>query len=195
VGGVITGSSMSVSGAVTGASLTTAGVLTVNSGAAATAIVNGAGNAVGNIGATATRFNTVFALASSAQYADLAEKYTADADYPVGTVLIVGGSEEVTQSTESHSTAIAGTVSENPATVMNSELTSQHVAVVALVGRVPCRVIGNIRKGDLLTSSDTPGVAIAMDTENYRPGCVLGKALQPYDNKQEGIIEILVGRL
>lgn len=156
-------------------------------------ILNGQANGTGNIGSASTYFNTAFVKATSAQYADVAERYEADADYPVGTVLIIGGNKEVTQSTEQCQTAIAGTVSENPGVLMNRGLEAEHVAAVALIGRVPCRVKGSIVKGDLLMSSSTPGVATRLS--DYQPGCVIGKALENHDNDQEGTIEILVGRL
>jgi hypothetical protein len=148
---------------------------------------------VGNIGTASSYFNTVFAKATSAQYADVAEYYLADADYPIGTVLIIGGDQEVTQSNMVGQTSIAGTVSENPGVLMNRGLTGEHVAAVALLGRVPCRVIGPINKGDLLMSSEISGVACKM--ENYVPGCVIGKALENYSTETEGTIEIMVGRL
>lgn len=154
---------------------------------------NGQANGVGNIGSSTGVFNTVFAKATSAQYADVAERYLADADYPVGTVLVIGGDKEVTQSTMNHQTSIAGTVSENPGVLMNRGLEGEHVAPVALLGRVPCRVVGSISKGDLLVSSDIPGVATKLHT--YMPGCVIGKAMTDYNNNDEGIIEIMVGRL
>jgi len=156
-------------------------------------INNGQANVVGNIGTSSSYFNTVFANATSAQYADVAEYYLADADYPVGTVLIIGGDQEVTQSNIVGQTSIAGTVSENPGVLMNRGLTGDHVAAVALLGRVPCRVIGPINKGDLLMSSEISGVACKM--ENYVPGCVIGKALDSYSTETEGTIEIMVGRL
>ena len=156
-------------------------------------INNGQANGVGNIGTSSSCFNTVFAKATSAQYADVAEYYLADADYPVGTVLIIGGDQEVTQSNIVGQTSIAGTVSENPGVLMNRGLTGDHVAAVALLGRVPCRVIGPINKGDLLMSSEISGVACKM--ENYVPGCVIGKALDSYSTETEGTIEIMVGRL
>ena len=109
-------------------------------------IVNGGSNGVGNIGSSTTYFNTVFAKATSAQYADVAEKYTADADYPVGTVLRIGGIHEVSQTNSYHATNIVGTVSDKPAYVMNSGLAAEHVAIVALLGRVPCRVTGKSAK-------------------------------------------------
>ena len=168
--------------------------LTLNSASGVTAIVNGGSNGVGNIGSATTYFNTVFAKATSAQYADVAEKYTADADYPVGTVLRIGGIHEVSQTNSYHATNIVGTVSDKPAYVMNSGLAAEHVAVVALLGRVPCRVTGKISKGDLLVSSKMPGVAAVLDPDLWAPGCVIGKALEDYDGNSEGTIEIVVGR-
>jgi len=156
-------------------------------------IRNGQANGVGNIGTSATYFNTAFVKSTSAQYADVAEQYLADADYPIGTVLIIGGDQEVTQSNQVGQTSIAGTVSENPGVLMNRGLEGEHVVAVALLGRVPCRIIGPVNKGDLLMSSEISGVACKM--ENYVPGCVIGKALESYSTETEGTIEIMVGRL
>ena len=158
-------------------------------------ILNGNANGVGNIGNATTYFNTAFVKATSAQYADVAERYLADAEYPVGTVLVIGGDKEVTQSTQQCQTSIAGTVSENPGVLMNRGLEGEFVAPVALIGRVPCRVKGQISKGDLLCSSDVPGVAMALPVTQYTPGVVLGKALENHQSTQEGTIEIMVGRL
>lgn len=158
------------------------------------AIVKNGTTGVGNIGQTDNAFNTVFAKATSAQYADVAEMYAADADYSPGTVLIFGGGHEVTASDNSHSTAIAGVVSTDPAYLMNSNLTSDYVATVALLGRVPCRVVGTIRKGQCVVASDYPGVATAIDLVKYIPGCVIGKALEDFDSDQPGTIEVVVGR-
>jgi hypothetical protein len=165
------------------------GVVVVN-----TDIRNGQANAVGNIGSSSSYFNTVFAKATSAQYADLAEMYLADADYAPGTVVEFGGPAEVTQSTASHSTRVAGIVSTNPSYLMNATLTGDHVASVALVGRVPCRVIGTIVKGDRLVASATPGAATTLDPTQYQPACIIGKALEAYDSDTVGIIEVAVGR-
>jgi hypothetical protein len=156
-------------------------------------ILNLQANGTGNIGSESSYFNTAHVKATSAQYADVAERYLADADYPVGTVLVIGGDNEVTQSTATCQSSVAGTVSENPGVLMNRGLEGEHVVAVALLGRVPCRVVGTINKGDLLTSSDFPGVACKL--ENYTPGCVIGKALESYSNNTEGTIEIMVGRL
>ena len=158
-------------------------------------IINTQANGVGNIGNATGYFNTVFAKATSAQYADVAERYLADADYAVGTVLVFGGDQEITQSQIDHGTAIAGTVSDRPAYVMNTGLEGDHVVTVALLGRVPVRVVGTIRPGDLLVASELPGVATSLVPDRYAPGCVIGKALQSYNNQREGVIEAVVGRL
>ena len=162
---------------------------------AAAGILNDMGNGVGNIGNATAQFNTIFAQATSAQYADVAERYLADAEYTVGTVLVFGGDQEVTQSQIDHTTRIAGTVSDRPAYVMNTGLTGDNVVSVALLGRVPVRVIGTIRPGDLLVASELPGIATSMVRDRYAPGCVIGKALESYDSQREGVIEAVVGRL
>jgi len=157
-------------------------------------IVNNNANAVGNIGSSAKYFNTVFAKATSAQYADLAEMYLADADYAPGTVVEFGGTAEITQSTSSHSTQVAGIISTNPSYLMNATIHGSLALPVALVGRVPCRIVGNIAKGDRLVASDIPGVATALDVTKYQPACIVGKSLENYNSTQVGVIEVAVGR-
>jgi hypothetical protein len=152
------------------------------------------GNVAGNIGSSTNYFNTVFAKATSAQYADLAEMYCADEDYEPGTVIEFGGVEEVTITTTSHSPAVAGIVSTNPSYLMNATLDCANAVVVALVGRVPCKVVGKINKGDRLVASDIPGVAQALDMLKYQPSCIIGKALENYDSTEPGVIEVAVGR-
>jgi hypothetical protein len=163
-----------------------------------TGLTNSGSNGVGNIGSSTTYFNTVFAKATSAQYADLAEKYLADRNYDVGTLLEIGGSAEVTQTTTAASHKIVGVVSDQPAYIMNAGQVDEVGAVatlVALLGRVPCRVKGPVSRGDLLCASDTPGVAQTLQSDQYRPGCVIGKALEPHSGPGLGVIEIIVGRL
>jgi len=195
-GGLISATSTITSAAnITGGNLTTAGILTVNSGAAATAIVNGAGNATGNIGSSSVFFNRLFAQATTALYADLAEVYKADAQYPPGTVVVFGGTQEVTMSTVTHDNKIAGVVSTHPAHVMNSGLQSEFTVEVGLIGRVPCRVIGPIEAGDRVVSSNRAGVAERLDMSQYQPGVIIGKALESYSSTDVGTIEVVVGRL
>jgi hypothetical protein len=157
-------------------------------------IRNGQANGVGNIGTTGGFFNTIFAKSTSAQYADLAEMYVADADYPPGTVVEFGGTHEVTISSSSHSTAVAGIVSTNPSYLMNSTQAGEHVLPIALTGRVPCQVLGPVRKGDVLVASSTPGVAQRIGM-NWQPGCVVGKSMETIDTAEIQTIEVAVGRL
>ena len=106
------------------------------------------------------RAATAHVTATQAQYADLAELYTADADYEPGTVMIFGGDAEVTQSMKSMDHRIAGVVSTDPAYLMNKDQKGKTVAV-ALRGKVPVSVIGPVKKGDLIVTSDEPGVGQA----------------------------------
>ena len=154
-------------------------------------ITNGQANGVGNIGNATGYFNTIFGKATTAQYADLAELYSADAKYEPGTVLVFGGNNEVTVSTVSADPRVAGVVSTNPAHLMNSVLDSEHKAAVALTGRVPTRVTGTIRKGDMMV---TAGNGVAQASAAPAMGTVIGKALENFDGVS-GTIEIVVGRL
>jgi len=137
---------------------------------------------------------TITATATQAQYADLAENYLGDADYEPGTVLILGGSAEVTQSTSKNTPAIAGVVTTNPAHLMNEGLEGDHVVAVALRGRIPCKVKGPVRKGDVLIASDTPGHAEVAPFKGYQTPavCVIGKAISEHLQITEGVVEILV---
>jgi len=182
----------SVSGNITGGNLTTAGILTVNSGAAATAIVNGAGNATGNIGSSSVYFNRLFAQATTALYADLAENYLGDADYASGTVVDFGGTQEITISTVDSSKRVAGVVSTNPAHLMNAGVVGEHVVTVALIGRVPVSVTGTVRKGDLMVSAGD-GTAKAVTIASPKVGTIIGKALEDFDGNK-GTIEIVIGK-
>jgi hypothetical protein len=194
VGGVMTGTSVSVTGNITGGNIN--GTVVATGGNFGTGnvlcgnIVNNNANGVGNIGSSATRFNQVFALASSAQYADLAEKYTADAEYAPGTVVVFGGSAEVTVDAVDGDRRVAGVVSTNPAYIMNDGLDAPFVAAVALTGRVPCLVTGTVRKGDLMIAA---GLGRARAEADPRVGTVIGKALEDF-NGVDGTIEVVVGR-
>lgn len=168
-----------------------ANAITVNSSNLATAIINGGTNGVGNIGASGQGFNTVFANATTAQYADLAECYTADADYLPGTVVMFGGTEEITLCNHDACAQVAGVISTNPAYKMNSGLESKHVATVALVGRVPVQVQGPVKAGAMMVSA---GNGRARSEANPAMGTVIGKAVHSLAG-DVGVIEIVVGRL
>ena len=122
-------------------------------------------------------------------YADLAEYYEADVQYEPGTVLAFGGEKEVTLA-EDGTTRVAGVVSTNPAYAMNQCCKGFAVAI-ALQGRVPTKVRGAIRKGDMMVSA---GDGYARPWNNPQMGTVIGKALENFDGI-EGVIEVAVGRL
>jgi hypothetical protein len=155
-------------------------------------------DSVYNIGNSSRKYNTVYATvfngtATQAFYADLAENYLADADYEPGTVLVFGGELEVTICDRKGDTRVAGVVSTNPAHLMNSMLEGEHVTPLALQGRVPIKVLGKVRKGDMLVTSPTPGYAVV----NNEPGVgqVIGKALEDKEDSGKGTIEAVVGRV
>ena len=132
-------------------------------------------------------------VASSAKYADLGEKYVADKSYEPGTVLVIGGEHEVTESDEAGSYKVVGVVSTSPAYLMNSECEGEHVVSVALRGRVPCKVIGNVNKGDVLIASDTPGYAmVGSMSHTLSPLQIVGRAISSKLDAGNGVVEIIV---
>lgn len=192
VSGNITGGNILTAGVVSAAGNITAGNLTVSTGIVSVGgIVNNNANGVGNIGGSGKYFNTVFALATSAQYADLAEYYTSDADYEPGTVVKFGGAFEITIASQANDPEIAGVISTNPAYAMNTGIEGTHTVAVALQGRVPCKVIGPVRKGQMMVSAGNGCAQAAVKPEI---GTVIGKALENFDGEQ-GVIEVVVGRL
>jgi hypothetical protein len=150
-----------------------------------------------DIGSATLKYKDVYATlfrgtATESYYADLAENYLGDADYEPGTVLVFGGDTEVTVCSSKGDHRVAGVVTTNPAHLMNSELEGDHVVGIALQGRVPCKVIGNVQKGDLLVTSAVPGYAIV--NNNPTVGTIIGKALESKDTDERGVIEVVVGK-
>ena len=137
------------------------------------------------------RCATLTGTATAANYSDLAERYETDQMYTAGTVVCFGGNAEITQSTELYDSKVAGVISTNPAHLMNAQAgTNETHPAVALTGRVPCKVMGTVRKGDLMVTSAQPGVAMSADERV--PGTIIGKAIQDYTDGGIGVIEILV---
>lgn len=138
-------------------------------------IINNNANAVGNIGSATTYFNKVFATSTSALYADLAENYLADAEYAPGTVVIFGGAQEITVTTEMADERVAGAISTQPAHLMNS---GQSGLPLALRGRIPVKVVGPVNKGDNLVTSSTAGFAQSIGRDRSYAMSVFAKALE-----------------
>jgi len=195
-GGTITGPTGSVTlndtstlATVTGRGATTSTAVTFNGQVNMGASIVPTANVTYNVGSSTAWFNTFYGQAIHAQYADLAENYQGDKAYAPGTVVMFGGAQEVTIATPD-TTAVAGVVSTNPATLMNGGLSGATVVAVALTGRVPCNVIGPVAKGDLMVSA---GFGFAKTNNNAGVGQVIGKALSDFTGAK-GQIEVVVGR-
>ncbi|MEK9700032.1 MAG: hypothetical protein VW270_29905, partial [Candidatus Poseidoniales archaeon] len=114
------------------------------------------------------------------------ETYETDSQYEVGTVVVFGGSKEITTTNQKYDTRVAGVISENPAYLMNTNSAGQPVA---LAGKVKCKVHGTIEKGTMLVASDRVGCATK--SQNPPVGTVIGKALESYDSDEIGTINIV----
>jgi len=150
-----------------------------------------------NIGTSTNKYNTIYAdlfsgTALEAYYADLAENYEADAGYEPGTVLVFGGEKEVAMTDRYNDHRAAGVVSTNPAYLMNSHCAGEFVVAIAMQGRVPCKVLGKVEKGDILVTSATPGYAIV--NNDATAGRIIGKALENKSTNDKGVIEVVVGK-
>ena len=156
-----------------------------------TANVAPSANVAYDLGNVNSWWKNIFVNKTVTGGADLAENYLADAVYSSGTVLEFGGEAEVTVSMAEGSVRIAGVVSSDPAHVMNGGLKGSTVVSVALVGRVPCNVIGPVYKGDMLISA---GYGFARACASPVIGSVIGKAVANFEG-EKGSVEVVVGRL
>ena len=129
-------------------------------------------------------------IGTTSYYADIAERYASDVQYESGTVVMFGGTSEVTIANVHSTAAVAGIVTTEPAQILNSDLTDS--VAIALVGRVPCKVTGNITRGNLLVVSHIPGV---LTTSLFpSPGTIVAKAMENYNSPNVGVIEVMVTR-
>ena len=126
------------------------------------------------------RANVVHALSTSAQYADVAERFEADAPMTAGAVVEVGGTAEITESTTDLSENVFGVISDQPAYAMNAGAgNNESHPFVAMTGRTPVRVTGTVNKGDRLVTSSVKGCARAVASgESITPFNVIGRALE-----------------
>lgn len=149
-------------------------------------------NTVGNIGNSTSYFNTIFAKATSALYADVAERFEADASMEPGTVVELGGSAEITCSQTELSDTVFGVISTQAAYLMNGGAgTDATHPPVAMTGRVPVRTIGTVRKGDRLVSAGA-GLARAAKTGEATAFNVIGRSLVDKLTAEEGTVEAIV---
>ena len=188
--GGVTTTALTLDGAT--ANATIAKTLTINSGSSVTALINGGTNGVGNIGATGAVFNTIFAKATTAEYADMAERFHADAEYPAGTVVELGGVNEITLCQDDLSNKVFGVVSTKAAYLMNGGAgTNATHPPIAMTGRVPVNVMGFVTKGDRLVSAGN-GVARSANLDEITAFNVIGRALESKTDEGIGSIEAIV---
>ena len=154
---------------------------TTTHGNAGGAFTAGRGQNPGDIDALVDiRCNVIHATATSAQYADVAERFEADAPMTAGAVVEVGGSAEITETTSDLSENVFGVISDQPAYAMNAAAgNSDTHPYVAMTGRTPVRVTGAVTKGQRLVTSSVKGCARAVAAgESISPFNVIGRALE-----------------
>jgi hypothetical protein len=163
-----------------------ANIVSVNS------IAKTGSNAVGNIGSSSNYFNRVFATATTALYADVAERFAADELLEPGTVVELGGAKEITRSQQDLSENVFGVISTRPAYTMNGGAGEDDThPPVAMTGRVPVKAIGIIRRGDRLVSAGS-GVARAAQPGEATAFNVIGRSLEDKHLEELGTIEAIV---
>ena len=148
-----------------------------------------------DLGTTTKQWNVIYGHTVEATYADLAERYASDAPYEPGTVLVLGGEAEVTTTTMLADTRVIGVVSTDPGLKLNSQAGSSEThPYIALKGRIPCKVVGKVEKGDLLVTADKAGYAKS-SLGVPMTGTVIGKAMESKPGTGEGVIEIFVSMM
>jgi len=159
-------------------------------------------NAAFDLGSVSARYLNVYAqnfqgTAVRANYADLAERYHADAKYPIGSVVKLGGSKEITATTTENDAQVIGVISENPAYLMNDGAGDPNEWLpVAMTGRVRVKIVGPVTKGQRIVSSNEPGVAKAVnDNEITSIMTVIGRALRSDSNPNIKLVECIIGKL
>ena len=140
------------------------------------------------------RANVVHAQATSAAYADVGERFEADAPMAEGSVVTLGGSAEITETNSEMSDQVFGVISTKPAFMMNSAAgNSESHPFVAMTGRTPVRTTGAVVKGQRLVSSSVKGTARAVaDSDNINPFHVIGRALENKDDAGIGMVNAVV---
>jgi hypothetical protein len=147
-----------------------------------------------DLGSTTKSFRTIYGEATTAKYGDLAEMYAGDQEYELGTVVVVGGTNEVTSCSKYSDPALAGVVSKNPGYLMNRDIEAEYPVCVAFVGRVPVRAVGRISKGALLTTSEIKGCATTFSKGANQVGSIIGVALEDKTEGGESTIEVMLKR-
>ena len=151
-----------------------------------------------NLGSTAAKYANVYATqfngtATSALYADLAERYEADDWLDAGTVVAIGGEKEITRVNQLGSSDVFGVISEKPGLQLNSGAGDDRThPYVALTGRVPVKVVGSVNKGSRLMASALPGVAQKWEPQ-YGTLAIIGRSLVHKNSHSIELIEATIG--
>ena len=170
--------------------ISTTGVTT--NGLTVPSITKSGSNAVGNIGSSSNYFNQVFATATTALYADVAERFAADEVLVPGTVVELGGTAEITRSQTDLSENVFGVISTRPAYTMNGGAGDDDThPKVAMTGRVPVLVTGVVKKGDRLVSAGN-GIARAAKPGEATAFNTIGRSLVDKATPESGTIEAIV---
>jgi len=149
-------------------------------------------NATVNLGSSGQWFNTFYGVSIQAKYADLAERFASDQAYPAGTVVALGGVEEITAAADALSEDVFGVISTKAAYLMNGAAGSDEThPPVAVNGRVPVRVIGKVKKGDRLVAAGN-GLARSGAKSEITPWNVIGRSLETKQDDGEGTVEAIV---
>jgi len=129
--------------------------------------------------------------ATAAQYSDVAERFASDTAYTPGTVVALGGAQEITQVNEEASDEVFGVVSsiEQAAFKMNGGAGNDSThPYIAMTGRVDVKVIGTVNKGDRLISASVPGYARAATKAECTAFNVIGRALTSKSEAGQGSV-------
>ena len=152
-----------------------------------------------NLGSASYKYANIYAttfngVATSAQYADVAERYASDENMEPGDVVKIGGEKEITKTTAAADIDVFGVISDKPALKMNDKAGSDAThPLVALLGRTPVKIVGPIGKGQRVVSSDIAGVAKAADGDEPDLA-IIGRALHAKQSDEIELVEIVIGR-
>ena len=187
-----TSANANFAGNITASGDVTATNVTASGFASLSEIVKTGTDGVGNIGSESNSFNVVHAKATSAQYADLAERFAADVVYEAGTVVELGGTAEITKSNDELSDKVFGVISTRAAYLMNASVGEDEThPPVAMTGRVPVKTVGTVKLGDRLVSAGN-GMARAAKEGEATPFNTIGRALEEKTSNMPDTIEAIV---
>jgi hypothetical protein len=164
-----------------------------NAGGAWTAFKSGGGDELSAPTLVDLRANIVHATSTSAQYADLAERYAADMPLEVGELVILGGSQEITKCQKEFDDAVFGVVSESPAFLMNALAgNNESHPMIALKGRVKVKLKGTAKAGDRVVSAGN-GEAKVAQLEDCTAFNTIGRVLKHKYNEETELHECVIG--